>query len=274
MNQIKRVLPVVFVFLAGVAGGIFRGIELTECYDDITGLYTAGPVTYVLLCFSAVVAVLCLLLALLKKKITAPYPVIYHCGVPGAMFCMLAGVIMIVAGFMRLISFFSDGRYASLFFGILTVLCGVSFIALSAARKRGSMPEMTGLGAVVTVFWACFMLIFVFMEHPVEPVELLYLYDLLAMCCALLSIYAVVAQLFDRDRMRIALFSSLGAVFFLTVSGLGRLMTFFYSGSFHFITQVDFRLVVYASLLLYCVSNATSLLMNVETEAQEDNQLQ
>ncbi len=178
---------------------------------------------------------------------------------------------MVAAGFMQVVSFFADGKYSSFFLGILTVLCGVSLIALSAARKQGNMPELTGLGAVVTVFWACFMLILVFMEHPVEPVELLYLYDLLAMCCALLAIYAATAQIFDRDRARIALFSSLSAVFLLTVSGFGRVMTFFYSGSLHFITQVDFRLVVYASLLLYCASNAASLLLNRDAAVQEDD---
>ena len=44
-NTIKKVLPLVFVVFAGIVGGILRGMELTLCYDDTTGLYTSGPVT-------------------------------------------------------------------------------------------------------------------------------------------------------------------------------------------------------------------------------------
>ena len=65
-NTIKKVLPLVFVVFAGIVGGILRGMELTLCYDDTTGLYTSGPVTYFLLGLSTVIAVLCLLLALMK----------------------------------------------------------------------------------------------------------------------------------------------------------------------------------------------------------------
>lgn len=269
-HTITKILPLALVTLAGAAGGILRGIELTRCYDDTTGLYASGPVTYVLLGFSAVIAALCLLFALVKKPDKRPYTALYRCGVPGAMLCMLSGVIMAAAGLMRVARFFDDGRYSGLLFGILTVLCGVSLVALSAARKQGRMPDMTGFGAVVTVFWGCFMLVLVFMEHPVEPVELLYAYDLLAMCLALLSIYGAAGQFFDRSRMRITLFSSLGAVFLLLVSGFGRFMTFVYSGSTHFIAQVDFRLVVYAALLLYCMSNASSLLINAGTDELKD----
>lgn len=269
-ESMKKILPLAFVFLAGVLGGVLRGFELTTCYDDTTGLYTAGPVTYVLLGFSAVVVVLCLLLALVKRKGDQPFTALYRCGVPGTMLCMLAGVVMTAAGFLHTVSFFSSGKYSSLLFGILTVLCGVSLIALAAARKQGKLPDMTGFGAVVTVFWACFMLVLVFMEHPVEPVELLYAYDLLAMCCALLSVYGAAGQIFERDRARIALFSSLGAVFLLTVSNFGRVMTFFTTGSAHFVTQVGFRLAVYAALLLYCMSNAASLLLHMHENAQKD----
>lgn len=269
-NTIKKLLPLALVFLTGAAGGVLRGFELTACYDDATGLYTSGPVTYVLLGFSAVVTLLCLLLALVKRKGDRPYTALYRCGVPGAMLCMLSGVVMVVAGFVRIVSFFSDGKYSSLLFGILTVLCGVAFIAISAARKQGKIPDMTGFGAVVTVFWGCFMLVMVFMEHPVEPAELLYAYDLLAMCCALLSVYSAAGQIFERDRTRVALFSSLAAVFLLTVSGFGRVMTFFYTGSAHFVTQVGFRLIVYAALLLYCMSNAASLLLHMHETAQKD----
>lgn len=273
-NTIKKVLPLVFVVFAGIVGGILRGMELTLCYDDTTGLYTSGPVTYFLLGLSTVIAVLCLLLALMKNRDRRPYTVLYRCGVPGTMLCMLAGVVMAAAGLMRAADFFNGGVYSSLLFGILTILCGVSLIALSAARKQGKIPMMTGFGAVVTVFWGCFMLVLVFMEHPVEPVELLYAYDLLAMCCALLSIYGAAGQIFGRDRMRIALFSSLCAVFLLLVSGFGRFMTFIYTGSTYYMTQVDFRMVVYAALLFYCMSNAASLLVNAGAADLENGWLQ
>ncbi len=221
---------------------------MTAYYDDTTGLYTAGPVTYILLGFSAVVIVLCLLLALCK---TERGSTIY-----GALPLRRAGRDALYARrrshggggiYAGTVSFFADGKYSSLLFGDPDG--ALRRFADCACRRRGNRENcrnMTGLGAVVTVFWACFMLVLVFMEHPVEPVELLYAYDLLAMCCALLSIYGATGQIFDRDRARIALFSSLGAVFLLTVSGFGRVMTFFITGSAHFITQVDFRLVVYA----------------------------
>ena len=269
-DRMIKILPLAFVVLAGTAGGVLRGMELTGCYDDVTGLYTSGPVTYVLLGFSAVIVLLCLLLALLKRSDARPYTELYACGVPGAMLCMLSGLVMLAAGVMRVPVFVQEGKYSNLLFGILTILCGISLIALAAARKQHRMPEMTGFGAVVTVFWGCFMLVLVFMEHPVEPVELLYLYDLLAMCFALLSIYGAAGQIFSRSCMRLTLFSSLSAVFLLLVSGFGRFMTFLVTGSTHYITQVAFRMVVYLALLLYCLSNAASLLINAGEESADD----
>lgn len=266
----KEILPAVFVVFAGIAGGVLRGMELTGCYDDGTGLYTVGPVTYVLVGMSVLVIAFCLFVALWKGPDRRGYLEIYRCGVPGAMLCMLSGVVMLAAGLMRTISFQTDGKYSSLLFGVLTLLCGVSLIALAAARKQGKLPDMTGLGAVVTVFWGCFMLVQVFMEHPVEPVVLLYAYDLLAMCFSLLSIYSAAGQMFGRTHVRVALFSSLGAVFLLLVSGLGRLMTFYITGSTHFIMQADFRLIVYAALCLYCLSNAASVLWNGGTAQKKD----
>ncbi len=128
---------------------------------------------------------------------------------------------------------------------------------------------MTGFGAVVTVFWACFMLVLVLWS--IQSSRSSCCMRMICWPCAVrCSVYGAAGQIFDRDRARIALFSSLGAVFLLTVSSFGRVMTFFTTGSAHFVTQVGFRLAVYAALLLYCMSNAASLLLHMHENAQKD----
>ncbi len=259
-----KILPLALAVLAGAAGGILRGMELTVCYDDKTGLYIATPVTWTLLGLSAAAAVFFLILSLMKKAGNGDYVTCYRCGMPGALLGMLSELLMTAAGFLRIVSFFSSGKYSALFLGILTALCGVSIIALTIARRRGELPYMTGFGAVVTVFWGCFMLIQVFMEHPVEPVILLFAYDLLAMCFVLLSLYGSTAQIFGKNRVRVTLFSSLAAVYLLLVSGFGRLVTFLMTGSLYYVLQVPFRMMVYAALLPYCMQNAASLLLHMD----------
>ena len=242
---------------------------MTAYYDDTTGLYTAGPVTYVLLGFSAVVIVLCLLLALVKRKGDQPFTALYRCGVPGAMLCMLAGVVMTAAGFLHTVSFFSSGKYSSLLFGILTVLCGVSLIAFAAARKQGKLPDMTGFGAVVTVFWACFMLVLVLWS--IQSSRSSCCMRMICWPCAVrcLGLWRGGTDFRPRPRADSAVFVARRRLS-LTVSSFGRVMTFFTTGSAHFVTQVGFRLAVYAALLLYCMSNAASLLLHMHENAQKD----
>ena len=262
-TDLKKTLPLALAILAGAAGGFMRGKELSVCYNDTTGLYTAAPITWALLILSAVVCVAGLALALTIPRNGRAFSTLYRCGTAGALLGVLSGGLIVVAGLVRIAFFFGTLWLSAFFIGLLTVIAGISVIALTAARRRGNMPYMTAFGAVVVVFWASFMMIQVFMEHPVEPALLLFAYDLLAMCFALLAIYGVTAQIFARDRAQITLFAALGAVYFLLVSGFGRLVAFLYTGNLSYLTQVSFRLMIYAALLPYCISMAGSLLLHM-----------
>ncbi|MBE6936113.1 MAG: hypothetical protein E7458_06365 [Ruminococcaceae bacterium] len=258
----NKLLPLALVILTGAAGGALRGYELTAYYNDATGLYDAGPVTYALLGFSAVMVLFCVCFAFVKKGAHLSYGQLYRCGTAGTMLTLLSGVILLAAGIFRAYTFLFSRSMASLLFGVLTILCGVTLCALSIARKNRTMPELTGLGAVALIYWAAFMLVQVFMEHPVEPEEFVYVYDLLGMCFALLAVYAATAQIFGKERTRLSLLSALAAIFLLIVSAFGRVMTFAFSGSLYYIFQSAFRILVSAALVCYLTANAASVLLH------------
>ena len=276
----RKILPLALVLIAGAAGGFMRGRELVTCYDDVSGLYAPSSLTYLLIALSVVVSAVCLITAMAKPRDDRDFTPLYHCGPVGAVLGMAAGAFTALAGCIRLISFFESMQYSALPIGLLTVLAGISLIALTVARYRDNLSYMTGFGAVLTVFWGCLILVLVFLEHPVEPIILLFAYDLLAMCLVLLVLYGSTGRIFGKNHTRMTLAASLTAIYFLLVSGLGRFATFFDTGSFYYVRQVGFRLMIYAAMLPYCMSVALSLLLRIgtgtetapaETESTEDD---
>jgi hypothetical protein len=244
----------------GIVGGVLRAFDLTYCYDNVSGMYTNGALTYVLLALTAVFTILAVGMIIIKRPLWGDYTIVYRCGAPGAMLVTLCGVVLVLAGLTKIYGYFSGRMLISLFFGILTSLSGVSFVALAVARKRGELPYMTGFAAPVTVFWVCFMLISVFLEHPVEPMKMLFFYDLLAICFATMAVFCSGAQMYGRDYAGVSLFSSLMAAYFLVVSAVGRVGTFVITGSDAFVSPVGFRLAVYLALACFCLANVAALM--------------
>lgn len=131
---------------------------------------------------------------------------------------------------------------------------------LASARKKQVCLGSTPMAAVLVTFWACFMLIATFMEHPVEPILQLFAYDLLAMCSAALSVYCQAAPIFGKKRRRLCVFSSLSAVTLLTVAVFGRLTASLFSRDLWYFAEVLFRMLVMSSLIVYCSQAAAACL--------------
>lgn len=260
MKQNYKILWLLFAFAAGLFGGVLRGHELAVCYHSASGLYTYDYSSYALIALCGAAVLLYVLCALLVREDAQPYASRFRLSKAGLVLNVLSGLILVVSGALYTLSTVSAFSIYRLLLGIFTVVCGVCVIVLASTRKKRRVLDSAPMAAVTTVFWACFMLIATFMEHPVEPILQLFAYDLLAMCAAALSVYCQAASVFGKNRRRLCVFSSLSAVTLLTVSVFGRLTASVFSGEAWYFTEVLFRMLVMSGLILYCGQAAAASL--------------
>lgn len=264
MKQNYKILWLLFAFAAGLFGGVLRGHELTVCYHSASGLYTYDYSSYALVALCAVTGALYVLCALLTREDAAAYVSRFRLSRVGLILNVFAGFLIAVSGALYTLSVMRQFSIYRILLGVFTVLAGVCVILLASARKKQVLLDSAPMAAVATVFWACFMLIATFMEHPVEPILQLFAYDLLAMCAAALSVYCQAAPMFGKRRRRLCVFSSLSAVTLLTVAVFGRLTASVLSGEAWYFTEVLFRMLVMSGLILYCGQAAVACLRSLD----------
>lgn len=271
MNRNYKILWLVLAFAAGLFGGVLRGHELAVCYHNESGLYTYDYSSYALVALCAAAGVLYILCALLTREDAAAYEARFRVSRLGLALNVFAGFLIAAAGMLHMFSIVGQFSIYKLLLGIFTVLAGVCVILLASARGKGVLLDSAPMAAVATVFWACFMLIATFMEHPVEPILQLFAYDLLAMCAAALSIYCQAAPVFGKKRRRLCVFSSLSAVTLLTLTVFGRLIAAVLSGEAWYFTEVLFRMLVMSGLILYCGQAAAACLRSSDGKETAGN---
>ena len=143
-------------------------------------------------------------------------------------------------------------------YSILTFAAAGSLFAVARARRRGRAGEMIPFLALVPVFWACFLLITTFTEHPVEPVIPIFAYDLLASCFILLALYLQAASMFGKKALATARFASLGGMYFISVVCLGRAFAVI-AGKTYYLRDAPFRMTVFGAIFLYLLAETWGL---------------
>jgi len=261
MNTSYKILWLFLALVAGFFGGVLRGHELSVCYDAVTGLYAHDYSSVLLPAICAVCAAIFLGCAFTAKYSKIPYETRFSLSKSGAMLSVLAGIVIAVSGVINLLAAISvEFSIYKFLLGVFSFAAGFCAIRLSAVRKAAQPNENTKMYLVVMVFWAAFVLISTFMEHPVEPVLQVFAYDLLSGCAAALAMYCQAAQAFGKKRTRLGLFSSLLAVTLLTVTVFGRVCAVILSGDVWYVLEVLFRLTAMLGLLILCAQGAAAYL--------------
>ena len=133
-------------------------------------------------------------------------------------------------------------------------------LALAKARLDGKVPDYTRFISSLSVFWGCFLLVITYMEHPVEPVIRVFAYDILASSFIVLALFYMVAPLFRTPRRSAALFFTLGAVYLILLTIVGRAVAFAMSGYLRNLVDAPFRMIVFACMGVLLLQNAAGLL--------------
>lgn len=237
--------------IGGIIGFFLRKWELRTAFEPTTGLPIAGvPATYALLALSFGVAA-ALLLGCWKCRTSLPYdqmfyakeqPVFLLVTVVSA-FCLLvsAGAEMILypttyqtallaaeedESMSRLPMFLPPLR---ILLGIVGFLC-VLWIARNLFRAKGKGNESLAILGLCLMF--CVWLISDYQVRAADPVILDYVYEIFAICAALLALYELATFSFQTGRPRLTTVLSLLAVYFslVTLADRHELADFFRFG--------------------------------------------
>jgi len=276
---------ILYVLVFGVIGALLRAVELAIYIDPITNLYEApGLFAFALPGVTVLAAALCVWYGLkYRDKQGAGFTKTYGVDHKFTKYLLLASAVMLIlAGAFKMISVamaFADTlsyfhmvgmpdlvtmvrelSIAQLVYGLITCITGFIFLSLTKTRSRKQQTESTRFLATIPIFWACFMVIFTFMEHPVEPVIQIFAYDLLGAAAIVLAVYNTAAILFGKAKLFKPVVSSLLSLYLIAVTVGGRALAFVLTGRFHFLTDSPFRMVVFAAMFLYSIVNVCSII--------------
>ncbi len=260
MNK-KGTFWLIIVILLGVCAGILRGIEVSAHFDWDTALYEPFSTAFVLPVYTALSIALIGLLALARRDRLTEFTESYPMGSKNGLFvAALASLALCAAGLWKLFEALTMLRAVNIILGILTILAGAVLLALAKARLDRKVPEYTRFISSLVIFWGCFMLVITYMEHPVEPVIRNFAYDILASSFIVFALFYEVAPLFRRTRRSAAVFFTLGSVYLILLTIVGRVVAFMLSGDLRNVTDAPFRMIVFACVGVLLIQNAAGLL--------------
>ena len=232
----KEILLPVSAVVLGAGGLALRRWELATAFEE-SGLVTPGmPSTLALGGLSIAAAVLFLVLALLLRPAEGTETqtlkgdtLALSSTVLGA-FLMLGsaalGCLELGAQFRQAAALAAQGKggnpmLAVLLPFVLALLClgsGVSLLSLGKDCYRGGGVRRFSGTALLPAYTCCIWLISAYQGRASDPVVQDYLYELLAIICALLAFYYVAGSAFERPRPGKTMFFSLCAVYFSLVT--------------------------------------------------------
>lgn len=260
MKNRRFPILILIVFL-GICAGVMRGIEMAYHFDWSTAMFEPFATSFVLPTYSiAAMLVIFIISRTCHGKISdycTTYPIR---GKFGLFIDVLSALVLGVAGFWRILSAVQIGRPSYIVFGILTVLAAAVMIALSAARHKGQIGDYARHFSPILIFWSCFLLILTYMEHPVEPVLRVFCYDILAASFLTLAAFYEVAPIFSVKRRSTALFFSLGSIFLILLTVVGRGFAFILSGDLNNLFDAPWRMLAFICIGLRIVQTSAALL--------------
>lgn len=232
----KEILLPVSAVVLGAGGLLLRRWELATAFEPDTGLVTPGmPATLALGVLSAAAAVLFLVLAILCRPNGGR-----RSGEPASLegdtlalsstvlgaFLMLGsaavGCLSLGGQFRQAAAQAAQGKggnpvLAVLLPFVLILLClgsGVSLLSVGKDAYRGGGVRRYSGTVLLPAYTCCIWLIAAYQVRASDPVVQDYLYELLAIICALLAFYYVAGSAFEHARPGRTMFFSLCAVYF------------------------------------------------------------
>ena len=234
----KEILLPVSAVVLGAGGLALRRWELATAFEE-TGLVTPGmPSTLALGALSIVAAVLFLALVLLLRPVEGKRTegatlkgdtLSLSSTVLGA-FLLLGsaalGCLELGAQFRQAAALAAQGKGGNPVLAVLlpfalTLLClgsGVSLLSVGKDAYRGGGVRRFSGTVLLPAYTCCIWLISAYQGRASDPVVQDYLYELLAIICALLAFYYVAGSSFEHPRPGKTMFFSLCAVYFCLVT--------------------------------------------------------
>ena len=234
----KEILLPVSAVVLGAGGLALRRWELATAFEE-TGLVTPGmPSTLALGALSIVAAVLFLALALLLRPVEGKRTeeatlkgdtLALSSTVLGA-FLLLGsaalGCLELGAQFREAAALAAQGKGGNPVLVVLlpfalTLLClgsGVSLLSVGKDAYRGGGVRRFSGTVLLSAYTCCIWLISAYQGRASDPVVQDYLYELMAIICALLAFYYVAGSAFEHPRPGKTMFFSLCAVYFCLVT--------------------------------------------------------
>ena len=301
MRNISKFYPIIAALILGVIGGIIRGMELLKAIDTYTGIYDFGGLGFLLPLLTVIAVCFAVISSRkLKKDNDRAYVDIMKVnskpvaiiGVIGALIIAAAGVISFIstvtdAYFWSLVKNMAEGTVSvkavlksgeitdvitSALYAVLMVFAGVSIIATTMKRVNGKLCDHAEILLSIPMYWACFLFLFTFVEHPVEPVRQIFVYDLLASCALLIAVYKYSAIAYGRKCVFSASASSLCAMYLMTTVALGRLIHIVSTGSTYYLYDAPLRMVCFGGALLVLLMDTITVLQNSGKREENNDQ--
>ena len=215
--MLNVILPVLLTLAAGQGGWLLRRWELASAFDA-DGLPIPGAPASVCLILLSVCLALVLAVACLR-----PQPLQKDLG-PGIcagknwaylVFCALAAAHLLIAGLRGLKDELLWGAPRILHL-LLWALCILSFFCVLSAALTGFRGKSRKYNAMLLApaYTFCVWLVVVYQQQSAEPVVLVYVYELLAIICALIAFYFAAGLSFGNPRPRFYVLFALLSIYF------------------------------------------------------------
>jgi len=191
----KELILPALALLGGAAGFGLRRWELAAALDPKTGLMAMDcPATWLLIALTAALGAVLTVLSrgagarklTPQQRFQAPDSVYILLVVVSAMLLLVSAG----AGAMR-----NSGavrfEIGTVVLAVLSVLAGVSQLALGKQVYRQKWTENTPILTMIPAFWALGWLILTYQASSRQPVLLVYVYPVMAVVCVLLGLYGL-----------------------------------------------------------------------------------
>ena len=215
--MLNVILPALLTLAGGGGGWLLRRWELASAFDADALPISGAPASVCLIllsvCLALVLTVVCL----------RPQPVQKDLG-PGIcagknwaylVFCALAAAHLLIAGLRGLKDELLWGAPRILHL-LLWALCIISFFCVLSAALTGFRGKRRKYNALLLApaYTFCVWLVVVYQQRSAEPVVLVYVYELLAIICALIAFYFAAGLSFGNPRPRFYVLFALLSIYF------------------------------------------------------------
>lgn len=215
--MLNVILPVLLTLVGGTGGWLLRVWELASAFDAYGLSIPGAPASVCLIllsvCLALVLAVVCLRPQPLQKDLGLG--ICAGKNWPYLVFCALAAAHLLIAGLRGLKDELMWGTPRILYL-LLWALCILSFFCVLGAALTGFRGKSRKYSAVLLApaYTFCVWLVVVYQQQSAEPVVLVYVYELLAIICALIAFYFAAGLSFGNPRPRLYVLFALLSIYF------------------------------------------------------------